>query len=883
MKTPRILLQLSALSLLAAAAPAVAQVPSLLNYQGRVTVSGTNFTGNGQFKFALVDGGTDKSRQATATAVVSNGKIVGIDLVFGGMGYATAPVVKITDTTGASASVAAQVNNSKVTGFVINNSGSNYSPNAVVSIGAPPADIVYETYWRNDGSTNSGAPTNAVIMPVAQGLYSALLGDAAMNNMAPIPENVFTNSDVRLRVWFSEGGTSGFEQLSPDQRIGAAGYAIRAASADSAVIVDPVGDFSVGGNLTVGGSLSVEGFNVGALVLYSGYYGRNIIAGYGGNFVSPNIVGATIAGGGMSNSFTGVESPNSVSGLWGTVSGGIGNEAGNTAAAVGGGDHNTAGGAYSVAGGGYSNAATGYGSVVGGGWANAASGIYSAVGGGRLNTASTNYATVGGGYTNSASGATATVAGGSVNEATGSSSTVGGGNNNTASGMQSTIGGGYNNTASATAATTAGGRNNSATDSDSTVGGGRTNTASGLAGVVGGGIANSASGDTAAVLGGESNSGQGYGSSVGGGYANVASNSYSTIGGGFSNSVTGSHAVVGGGNLNRASVDYASIAGGYGNNAGGYSAAIGGGYANVASTNYATIAGGYRNQATGAYASIGGGETNVASGSRSTIGGGSENTASGTNSTVGGGFNCNATQPYATVAGGESCGAHGRYAAVGGGSGNYAPGQYATIPGGLENEATEGSFAAGVGAHATNANSFVWSGSDDPYAVSVGSFTNGSFCAYAPGGFYLYTLDPNGSYAAGSGGAFIRAGESQWRQLSDVASKTNFAPIDAVEILNKLSAMPISAWEYKQAPGRRYIGPTAQDFHKAFHLGEDDKSIGTMDSGNIALTAIKGLVEELKVRDERIAELEARTGRLEQLENEIRTIREQMGNLPPTP
>src|SRR5687767_5229031 len=32
-----------------------ANVPHLLNYQGRVSVSGQNFTGDGQFKFALIN------------------------------------------------------------------------------------------------------------------------------------------------------------------------------------------------------------------------------------------------------------------------------------------------------------------------------------------------------------------------------------------------------------------------------------------------------------------------------------------------------------------------------------------------------------------------------------------------------------------------------------------------------------------------------------------------------------------------------------------------------------------------------------------------------------------------------------------------------------
>ena len=35
---------------------ALAQVPGMVNYQGRVVVNGTNFAGAGQFKFALVDG-----------------------------------------------------------------------------------------------------------------------------------------------------------------------------------------------------------------------------------------------------------------------------------------------------------------------------------------------------------------------------------------------------------------------------------------------------------------------------------------------------------------------------------------------------------------------------------------------------------------------------------------------------------------------------------------------------------------------------------------------------------------------------------------------------------------------------------------------------------
>lgn len=55
----------------AARVPAIAQVPHLLNYQGRVTVDNVNFHGEGQFKFALVNQAGDESfwsNDGTSTA-----------------------------------------------------------------------------------------------------------------------------------------------------------------------------------------------------------------------------------------------------------------------------------------------------------------------------------------------------------------------------------------------------------------------------------------------------------------------------------------------------------------------------------------------------------------------------------------------------------------------------------------------------------------------------------------------------------------------------------------------------------------------------------------------------------------------------------------------
>jgi hypothetical protein len=123
-----------------------AQVPQLINYQGRVVSGGTNFNGTGQFRYALVNAG----------------------------------------------------------GSV--------------------------TFWSNDGTSAGGSqPTAAVSLGVSNGLYAVLLGNTDLPNMTAVPNTVFTNSDVRLRVWFNDG-VSGSQLLAPDQRIAAVGYAMMAAS-----------------------------------------------------------------------------------------------------------------------------------------------------------------------------------------------------------------------------------------------------------------------------------------------------------------------------------------------------------------------------------------------------------------------------------------------------------------------------------------------------------------------------------------------------------------------------------------------------------------------------------------------------------------------------
>jgi hypothetical protein len=204
---------ITTLILLTVSRLAHAQVPGIINYQGRIVDNGTNFTGTGQFQFALVNG----------TLGTTN-------------------------------------------------------------------------YWSNDG-TPFGQPAAAVSLTVTKGLYSVLLGDTTIPNMtASIPAAVFTNSDVRLRVWFNDG-VSSFQQLSPDQRIGSAGYAQMAAGVPAGAI----GSAQLASNAVTAANLAPG--SVTASAIASGAVGSSQLASNAIN--AANLVAPLAAQGVMTtNSFT---------------------------------------------------------------------------------------------------------------------------------------------------------------------------------------------------------------------------------------------------------------------------------------------------------------------------------------------------------------------------------------------------------------------------------------------------------------------------------------------------------------------------------------------------------------------------------------------------
>jgi hypothetical protein len=339
---------------------------------------------------------------------------------------------------------------------------------------------------------------------------------------------------------------------------------------------------------------------------------------------------------------------------------------------------------------------------------------------------------------------------------------------------------------------------------------------------------------------------------IGGGRGNLIENGspHSTIGAGFQNNVRSPSdaSTIGGGIYNdiQGNSRGGTIAGGVNNDieANSWYATIGGGIYNHIGTNSggSTIAGGH-------YNNLG---TNSAN---STIGGGSQN-ALGSQSTS------------SLIAGGDNnrIGTNSDQSVISGGTGNVIGdnASNAMIPGGQDNYATNFAFAAGHYAQAKHTGAFVWA--DSTPGVYMASTNADSVTMRACGGYRLF------SNKGPTVGVFLSAGGGSWTTMSDRNEKEDLEPVNGLEVLNKVTALPVATWKYKsQNASVRHIGPMAQDFKAAFAVGESETGITTVDADGVALAAIQGLNQKLQeelgsVRADNAA-LKARLDRLEQLLN----------------
>ncbi len=265
-------------------------------------------------------------------------------------------------------------------------------------------------------------------------------------------------------------------------------------------------------------------------------------------------------------------------------------------------------------------------------------------------------------------------------------------------------------------------------------------------------------------------------------------------------------------------------------------ATVGGGYGNRAGDDLATAT-------DRAFATVAGGAHNVASAFGSTVAGGLFNDATEDYSTVGGGTNNTASADFSTVVGGVANRASGIASTAVGGQQNTAAGDY--------------SVALGRRAKAAFGGDFVFADSSDFDFTPLGP---NNFRVRATGGVrFVVGIDGAGGTTWTCG---LANGDPGWICSSDRNQKQDLDLLDGRMVLDKLAAMPVYAWSPKGANSHvRHYGPTAQDFHATFGLGDTDLGIGQQDADGVALAAIQGLNAKLEseraAKDAEIAALRA--------------------------
>jgi len=411
-------------------------------------------------------------------------------------------------------------------------------------------------------------------------------------------------------------------------------------------------------------------------------------------------------------------------------------------------------------------------------------------------------------------------------------------------------------------------------------------------GTVGGGNSNTA-GDRATVSGGIENRAMGQASAIGGGQKNETENYAASIGGGYNN---------------RAGYS-SSVAGGENNQANGYAASIGGGNQNVATGSQATIGGGYQNEAPGQNSAVPGGSENTAAGGYSFAAGqGAKANHSGT-FVWADSANSGAAIPFASTdenqfliraSGGVGIGtnAPANQLSVSGnadisgylGLGTDTPARLLHIRGDqgvirVDREEAQGATSILLHQYDAGTPDVAWKSfaiNVDADGVNDGVLKIQDLQSAVGGGGTIYdrlTIANNGFVAlnttsttyplqvgtggSNGGGAHLTTG-GVWTDASSRTFKTNFENVDSHDILERLAALPIATWEYKDSDEGRHMGPVAEDFHEAFGLGDNERYISGTDARGVSMAAIQGLYDLVKEQaavitmlTERVSELES--------------------------
>jgi hypothetical protein len=81
---------------------------------------------------------------------------------------------------------------------------------------------------------------------------------------------------------------------------------------------------------------------------------------------------------------------------------------------------------------------------------------------------------------------------------------------------------------------------------------------------------------------------------------------------------------------------------------------------------------------------------------------------------------------------------------------------------------------------------------------------------------------------------------------------------DGFTILWAVASVPVSSWSYRGEEHVQHLGPMAQEWHAAFGLGPDDRSIDLVDVNGISMVAVQALYRMVQTLQSEVSELRAR-------------------------
>jgi hypothetical protein len=193
-----------------------------------------------------------------------------------------------------------------------------------------------------------------------------------------------------------------------------------------------------------------------------------------------------------------------------------------------------------------------------------------------------------------------------------------------------------------------------------------------------------------------------------------------------------------------------------------------------------------------------------------------------------------------------------------------------TLVGGQANASQDGlTDATAIGSNAVVASSYTMVFGD----ANVNTWRFNTNAPTTTGGALVV-----GYNSTNGNGAYLTKG-GVWTNASDRNKKENFEPLNGSEILENIDRLPITSWNYKGTT-EKHIGPVAQDFHRLFNVGSDDKTITTIDPSGVALAGIQELYRRWQQSESQVADQDAQikeaTSRLLDQQAQIDELKERL-------